>query len=171
MSGIHRGPVNSPHKRPVTRKMSPFHDVIMINDKYYVFNHILLEVVVGDQIIYTRMPPLVQYNVQVTNHRIGLVAFPISYFEAQVTWTLASQSLGRFLHAPKWHGNHLAKSRPYIFFQKQTAESGDHTPIYLFHQSVHFQSSIQFNKNCLTEAINLWEGPQNSMKHQYGMME
>ena len=27
--GIHRGPVNYPHKRPVTRKMFPFHDVIM----------------------------------------------------------------------------------------------------------------------------------------------
>ena len=28
--GIHRGPVNSPHKWPVTRKMFPFNDVIMI---------------------------------------------------------------------------------------------------------------------------------------------
>ena len=28
---IHRGPVNSPHKRPVTRKMFPFDDVIMIS--------------------------------------------------------------------------------------------------------------------------------------------
>ena len=27
--GIHRWPVNSPHKGPVTRKMFPFHDVIM----------------------------------------------------------------------------------------------------------------------------------------------
>ena len=27
--GIHRGPVNSPHKCPVTRKMFPFDDVIM----------------------------------------------------------------------------------------------------------------------------------------------
>ena len=27
--GIHRGPVNSPHKWPVTRKMSPFDDVMM----------------------------------------------------------------------------------------------------------------------------------------------
>ena len=27
--GIHRWPVNSPHKRPVTRKMFPFDDVIM----------------------------------------------------------------------------------------------------------------------------------------------
>ena len=27
--GFHRGPVNSPHKWPVTRKMVPFDDVIM----------------------------------------------------------------------------------------------------------------------------------------------
>ena len=32
--GIHRGPVNSPHKWPVTRKMFPFDDVIMfVRDK------------------------------------------------------------------------------------------------------------------------------------------
>ena len=30
MRGIHRRPVNSPHKGPVTRKMFPFDDVIMI---------------------------------------------------------------------------------------------------------------------------------------------
>ena len=29
--GIHRGPVNSPHKWPVTRKMFPFDDVIMLS--------------------------------------------------------------------------------------------------------------------------------------------
>ena len=29
LCGIHRGPVNSPHKWPVTRKMFPFDDVIM----------------------------------------------------------------------------------------------------------------------------------------------
>ena len=28
--GIHRGPVNSPHKRPVTRKMFQFDDVIIV---------------------------------------------------------------------------------------------------------------------------------------------
>ena len=28
--GIHRGPVNSPHKWQVTRKMFPFYDVIMV---------------------------------------------------------------------------------------------------------------------------------------------
>ena len=30
--GIHPGPVNSPHKWPVTRKMFPFDDVIMQRD-------------------------------------------------------------------------------------------------------------------------------------------
>ena len=29
VGGIHRGPVNSPHKGPVTRKMFPFDDVVM----------------------------------------------------------------------------------------------------------------------------------------------
>ena len=29
--GIHRWPVNYPHKGPVTRKLFPFDDVIMIN--------------------------------------------------------------------------------------------------------------------------------------------
>ena len=34
--GIHRGPVNSSHKWPVTRKMFPFDDVIMIENATYV---------------------------------------------------------------------------------------------------------------------------------------
>ena len=33
---IHRGPVNSPHKRPVTRKMFPFDDVIMETTTLYI---------------------------------------------------------------------------------------------------------------------------------------
>ena len=32
--GIHRGPVNSPHKWPVTRKMFPFDDAIMLRRWY-----------------------------------------------------------------------------------------------------------------------------------------
>ena len=36
--GIRRGPVNSPHKWPVTRKMFPFDDVIM----FARFTHSLL---------------------------------------------------------------------------------------------------------------------------------
>ena len=34
--GIHRGPVNFPHKWPVTRKMFPFDDVIMCNSDWWI---------------------------------------------------------------------------------------------------------------------------------------
>ena len=37
--GIHRGPVNSPHKGPVTRKMFPFDDVIMDMIVYRSYKH------------------------------------------------------------------------------------------------------------------------------------
>ena len=42
--GIHRGPVNSPHKWPVTRKMVPVDDVIMNNERmlHITNNHWLL---------------------------------------------------------------------------------------------------------------------------------
>ena len=33
--GIHRSPVNSPHKWPVTRKMFPFDDVIIVNEWHH----------------------------------------------------------------------------------------------------------------------------------------
>ena len=38
--GIHRGPVNSPHKRPITRKLFPFDDVIMYKWLYCCGIHI-----------------------------------------------------------------------------------------------------------------------------------
>ena len=37
--GIHRGPGNSPHKWPVTRKMFPFDDVIVVSGNG--FTHVL----------------------------------------------------------------------------------------------------------------------------------
>ena len=39
VQGIHRGPVNSPHKWQVTRKMFPFDDVIMWRVFYYRCMH------------------------------------------------------------------------------------------------------------------------------------
>ena len=44
--GIHRGPVNYPHKWPATRKMFPFDDVIMIFvlnlcDRYVKYSYII----------------------------------------------------------------------------------------------------------------------------------
>ena len=38
---IHRGPVNFPHKWPVTRKMFPFDDVIMVNGVRHPNDHFL----------------------------------------------------------------------------------------------------------------------------------
>ena len=37
MRGIHRWPVNSPRKAPVTRKMFPFYNVIMINTVVWLY--------------------------------------------------------------------------------------------------------------------------------------
>ena len=43
--GIHLGPVNSPHKWPITRKMFPYDDVIMeIPPWFRVFASILLDI-------------------------------------------------------------------------------------------------------------------------------
>ena len=39
LRGIHRSPVNSPHKGPVTRKMFPFDDVIMRSSSYMSRQH------------------------------------------------------------------------------------------------------------------------------------
>ena len=36
--GIHRWPMNSPHKEPVTRRNFPFDDVIMFRDFFFVFH-------------------------------------------------------------------------------------------------------------------------------------
>ena len=41
--GIHRGPVNSPHKGPVTREMFPFDDVIMEIDKMPVYAYLCFQ--------------------------------------------------------------------------------------------------------------------------------
>ena len=43
--GIHRWPVNSPHKGPVTRKMFPFDDVIMLLCTMLVMENILLSTI------------------------------------------------------------------------------------------------------------------------------
>ena len=46
-AGIHRGPVNSPHKWPVTRKMFPFDDVIMTRRPFYYHGIILILTWIG----------------------------------------------------------------------------------------------------------------------------
>ena len=43
--GFHRGPVNSPHKWPVTRKMFSFDDVIMQNVSFIKLSHAYIYIV------------------------------------------------------------------------------------------------------------------------------
>ena len=58
--GSHRGPVNSPHKWPVTRKMFPFDDVIMKVFKCARFDIISLWQVT--KVMLTRTPLLTEIN-------------------------------------------------------------------------------------------------------------
>ena len=61
--GIHRGPVNSPHKWPVTRKMFPFDDVIM--------NVWAISILVRDMcfVEWKTRPPNVKHVLSVTSPR------------------------------------------------------------------------------------------------------
>ena len=61
--GIHRWPVNTPHKEPVTRKMFPFDDVI-------IFTHLLLIVILVTGIIsmITHPPPNVYCHYHNRSH-------------------------------------------------------------------------------------------------------
>ena len=52
---IHRGPVNSPHKWPVTRKMFPFDDVIMIIIVSSTFIIIIIIIIIMGWIF--KLPP------------------------------------------------------------------------------------------------------------------
>ena len=58
--GIHRGPVNSQHKWPVTRKMFPFYEVIMIScgiiRGWWVNDHHLAEMWTCDVFFVSKLP-------------------------------------------------------------------------------------------------------------------
>ena len=56
VSGIHRGPVNSPHKWPVTRKIFPFDDVIVSlrgSTLQWHSTNITLSQITGNSIVYS----------------------------------------------------------------------------------------------------------------------
>ena len=52
--GIHRWPVNSPHKWPVTRKMFPFDDVIMYWESFHDLFHWVGSILFGYPICFTK---------------------------------------------------------------------------------------------------------------------
>ena len=89
--GIHRCPVNSPHKGPVTRKMFPFGDVIIICLAF--FSHISLAAndfdcvfAVADWRAKFREPPW--HFESVTIHMAWLVTRAFTYY-AWVTYIVA----------------------------------------------------------------------------------
>ena len=72
--GIHRGPVNSPRKWPVTRKMFPFDDVIVNNDDTYLPRFKASSIVSG--IAFPRVSGMNKHNIaanrfKTPNTRLG----------------------------------------------------------------------------------------------------
>ena len=61
---IHRGPVNSPHKWPVTRKMFPFDDVIMHRPK--IFNIPPFSERLARQVNFMFNDPIIVYHLHVS---------------------------------------------------------------------------------------------------------
>ena len=114
--GIHRGPVNSPHKWPVTRKMLPFDDVIMIKrgpDKLKV------------DFMFHFLPDSAQVNIMMTssNGNIFRVTGPLCgeftgpgelpaqrpvtrsfdvFFDQRLNKRLSKQSWGWWFETPSW---------------------------------------------------------------------
>ena len=59
--GIHRGPVTSPHKWPVTRKMFPFDDVIMTGLNLYY--NMTVWILAGNYISFTIAAGLIRLHI------------------------------------------------------------------------------------------------------------
>ena len=73
VKGIHRWPMNSPHKGQVTRKLFPFHDVIMIK---LIYEHIYISNIIRVLFILPDMKEMNQFSVFVSNlpRRYGCIA-------------------------------------------------------------------------------------------------
>ena len=67
-AGIHRGPVNSPHKWPVTRKMFPFDDVIMCISRYICMNLKSWKIIVRPWPIAANPPLRLRYGWMIVSH-------------------------------------------------------------------------------------------------------
>ena len=89
--GIHRGPVNSPHKWPVTRKMFPFDDVIMLWDVLYDSAGVSFSIKrkIHLKILSAILPPFCP-NLDVWIYHVTLVAYTnkcIHYIIDQILYT------------------------------------------------------------------------------------
>ena len=73
LRGIHRRPVNSPHKGPVTRKMVPFNDVIMVPNYYPKQWRLAYTYICATRPLVNHAPRALLCNCMMTTARFGLV--------------------------------------------------------------------------------------------------
>ena len=100
--GIHRGPVNSPHKWPVTRKMFPLDDVIMFICYADLILWQMVDCLLGRELLYKNCNRLMLYKYQLLTFiltkmlhstypntvafvRLYITAHKLTQFESQLT--------------------------------------------------------------------------------------
>ena len=103
MRGIHRWPVNSPHKGPVTRKMFPFDDVIMrmrsgdrlnikMSSEHYRDSHYKDKTVVRPSYLYNGNPCLERQSLYWNKALFSVVAFKVLFiWNSMLYWTMLWQ--------------------------------------------------------------------------------
>ena len=94
MKGIHRWPVDSPHKGPITRKMFPFDDVIMVYLQ-------IVEQFSNLWLIYAQLPMLI-YSLQILclypSQALPLCNAPDMYGQGLSHWRKALPATPNLLH-------------------------------------------------------------------------
>ena len=97
--GIHRGPVKSPHKWPVTRKMFPFDDVIMISFISFRFTSLCNHTIVTTPV---KQPLIMGEYIMQANY---------SHIEAQTKWPPFLQTTIRcnFVNDNFWISNEIVQ--------------------------------------------------------------
>ena len=86
VSGIHRGPVNSPHKWPVTREVFPFDDIIRITKSIrYVMRTLMLNAMI---LLHFVMRTCLMYH----NYMLQLTAHTIVWWPNPKQWIIVHTS-------------------------------------------------------------------------------
>ena len=110
--GIHRGPVNSPHKWPVTRKMFPFHDVIMHDTQKNIFYANLVKRSIA--------APYNSVSWTFCHSVVVLVCIRAILAKTYAALNHDAWQLNRIIHEDGWCTSHIR-----LFEQSQSLTNGD----------------------------------------------
>ena len=100
--GIHRGPVNSPHKWPVMRKMLPFDDVIVCwNFNVSIFKLMYKEFLPTASLVYISMA--IRYAFVLYRRHLSIIMSHITGIST--VWSTDSSGKHRALRCRKGHSN------------------------------------------------------------------